>query len=96
MLIDNNIFWFVLPLVIINFSHFFGKGESRERRCDNIYDLIEETLRYNASDLHISVGIPPTCRINGHLRPLPYDRLKPSDTEKYVKQLVNENQWIHL
>lgn len=67
-----------------------------ERPCKDIFALIEETLRYHASDLHISVGIPPTCRINGHLRPLPYDRVEPRDTEAYVSQLLNESQMEHL
>ena len=65
-------------------------------QCNNIFALIEETLRNNASDLHISVGIPPTCRINGHLCPLPYARVGPRDTEIFVSQLLNENQFNHL
>ena len=65
-------------------------------QCNNIFALIEETLRNNASDLHISVGIPPTCRVNGHLRPLPYARVEPRDTEAYAVQLLNEKQLHYL
>jgi len=67
-----------------------------EHRCDNIFDLIDETMELNASDLHISVGIPPTCRVNGHLHQLHYDILKPNDTERFAKQLLNETQFRHL
>lgn len=67
-----------------------------EHKCDNIFTLIDETLKLNASDLHISVGIPPTCRVNGHLRPLPYARVEPRDTEAYAVQLLNEKQLHYL
>lgn len=33
----------------------------------DIHKLIEESINRHASDLHISVGLPPILRINGHL-----------------------------
>ena len=56
----------------------------------------EELLKYaidqNASDLHITVGIPPTFRINGALAPYGKENLTPEDTEKYVSFVLNKDQ----
>ncbi|MCX7772532.1 MAG: PilT/PilU family type 4a pilus ATPase, partial [Clostridia bacterium] len=58
----------------------------------DIYSLIEETSRRNASDLHISVGLPPTCRVNGHLVGLDHHCLSPNDTESIVDSILNDQQ----
>jgi twitching motility protein PilT len=56
-------------------------------------DLLKKAVELNASDLHITVGIPPTMRINGNLVPYGNDKLDPKDTEVYVKQLLTEEQY---
>lgn len=56
-------------------------------------DLLRKTVELNASDLHITVGIPPTMRINGNLVPFGSDKLNPKDTENYVRVLLNEEQY---
>ena len=62
----------------------------------NIYNLIEETVKKKASDLHISVGLPPTCRVNGRLYPLEYKILEPEDTEAFAKEILNRQQMANL
>ena len=55
---------------------------------------IEELLRYanekGASDLHITVGIPPKCRINGELLNMDYDRLLPADTNNIIQPILSK------
>lgn len=63
---------------------------------DDINRLIEDTSKRNASDLHMAVGLPPTCRINGRLFPLPYKILEPADTEAFASQLLNDQQMDYL
>lgn len=46
----------------------------------------------NASDVHITVGIPPIFRMNGHLEYMPYDRLLPKDTQELLVPIMNEEQ----
>ena len=58
----------------------------------DIQKLIEESTKRHASDLHISVGLPPVLRINGHLSALDYEALKPEDTEEIVNSILNEQQ----
>ncbi len=52
----------------------------------NIQQLLDLTITRNASDLHLSVGFPPTLRINGELIPVPGE---PSSTPEQLESLIN-------
>lgn len=43
-----------------------------------------------ASDIHITVGIPPVFRINGKLKSVDMPKLTPKDTENIVMQLLKD------
>ncbi len=46
-----------------------------------------------ASDVHLTVGVPPKMRVNGRLITLDqYDRLLPPDTEHYVQEIMDDRQ----
>lgn len=53
-----------------------------------INDLLMEAGQRRASDLHITVGISPKCRINGELIDMGYDRLTAEDTLSLVMPMV--------
>ncbi|MDI6601932.1 MAG: type IV pilus twitching motility protein PilT [Thermoanaerobacteraceae bacterium] len=57
----------------------------------------EELLRYmvdmGASDLHLAVGIPPTLRVNGLLKKMDLPMLKPDNTLKYAKDILDDRQF---
>lgn len=59
----------------------------------SIEDLLKKTLEQGASDLHITVGIPPTIRRNGRLSTLGDEILLPADTQKLVQSMLNDEQW---
>ena len=46
-----------------------------------IDELLYKAKELGASDLHITVGISPKCRVNGRLVDLGQDKLLPSDTD---------------
>ena len=52
-------------------------------------ELLQLTVDEEASDLHISVGIPPTLRIHGSLHPLDTPVLTPEDTERLMKSIAS-------
>lgn len=56
-----------------------------------IEELLTVAKEKGASDLHITVGIPPKCRINGELTDMPYDKLLPADTTALIMPMLSEN-----
>ncbi|MDI6689417.1 MAG: type IV pilus twitching motility protein PilT [Actinomycetota bacterium] len=55
-------------------------------------DLLEEVLRREASDLHLTVGTPPVIRIHGDLVRLDYPKLTPKDTKEMVYSILTSEQ----
>lgn len=53
-----------------------------------IDDLLKEANERKASDLHITVGVPPKCRINGALIDMNYERLLPKDTHALLDPII--------
>lgn len=46
----------------------------------------------NASDVHITVGVSPKCRVNGELVDIGFPTFSPEDTVSMVMGLMNERQ----
>ena len=57
---------------------------------------VEEMLRIakeaGASDVHITVGLPPKMRVNGHLVTMDFPRMLPADTKATIMEIMNEIQ----
>jgi len=47
-----------------------GNDYSERPELGDIFDVLDEAVRRRASDIHLSVGYPPTLRIDGTLTPL--------------------------
>ncbi|MBA5850554.1 type IV pilus twitching motility protein PilT [Clostridium sp. cel8] len=57
----------------------------------SLEDLLEVTIKENASDLHLTVGAPPVIRKNGKLKSISKEKLKPGDTERYAREILENN-----
>lgn len=55
--------------------------------------LLKKAIELNSSDLHITVGVPPTMRINGYLEPYGIEKLTPEDIKEYVSKVLDEEQY---
>ncbi|NLT14354.1 MAG: type IV pilus twitching motility protein PilT [Clostridiales bacterium] len=55
-------------------------------------ELVRTAVEGNASDIHLSCGRPPSCRIFGTIRPMTESILKPADTEAYAREIMSEDQ----
>ncbi len=59
--------------------------------------MIEHILRagfeLKASDLHLTVGVPPIMRLNGELKRYGKETLKPIDTEGMAKAIIPAHMW---
>ena len=58
--------------------------------------IVRRALEKDASDLHMTVGLPPVYRIDGELVNEGTERLTNADVEFAVAQLANENQLEEL
>jgi twitching motility protein PilT len=58
----------------------------------DISELLLYTLQNRASDLHLSVGLPPAVRIHGEIEPMSYPPLTREDTHDLIYQIMNDRQ----
>lgn len=60
---------------------------------NEIEEYLHQTVQQNSSDLHITVGKPPTIRVDGILVPLPQkDVITPARASELVLSLLTEEQ----
>ncbi len=55
-----------------------------------IEGLLEEAKELKASDLHITVGVPPKIRINGILMDMKYPKLMPDQAAALIETILKE------
>lgn len=56
----------------------------------DLVELLGITIEEKASDLHLTVGIEPIIRINGSLNKIDDEIIKPSDTERFAMQILED------
>jgi twitching motility protein PilT len=54
--------------------------------------MLEQVLSTKASDLHLRIGVKPTLRIDGVLRPISDEAVKPQEMEEVMNQILSEEQ----
>lgn len=60
---------------------------------EKLETLMRAAYELKASDLHLTVGVPPIMRINGELKRYGKDPLKPLDVEGMGKAIVSSRMW---
>ena len=69
-----------------------GAAEKR-KPMPNLQELLRYAVQKNASDLHLTVGVPPTARFDGNLIPVEgLPRLTPDDTRALCFSMLDEDQ----
>ncbi|GLT14980.1 type IV pilus twitching motility protein PilT [Vibrio algivorus] len=58
----------------------------------DIAELLEFSVKHNASDLHLSAGVPPILRIDGDIRQLEMPAFTHSDVHALVFDIMNDAQ----
>ncbi len=58
----------------------------------SLRELLEEMVKMDASDLHLTVGSPPVVRVDGKLQRLKHDLLTSDQIKKLAYAMVNEKQ----
>ncbi|MDF0532796.1 type IV pilus twitching motility protein PilT [Shewanella yunxiaonensis] len=57
-----------------------------------ITELLAFSVKHNASDLHLSSGVPPLIRVDGEVRKLNVPELKHQDVHRLVYDIMNDKQ----
>lgn len=61
-----------------------------QERLDHI---LQAAFELGASDVHLTVGVPPIMRLHGELKQYGKDSLMPEDTEGMAKSIVSDVLW---
>lgn len=60
---------------------------------DRIEHLLRAGFELKASDIHLTVGVPPIMRINGEIKRYGQDSLQPNETEEMARAIIPEHMW---
>lgn len=55
--------------------------------------ILKHAYQKHASDIHLSVGVPPVMRVNGDLLKIGEEILLPADTEEMAKAVISTSKW---
>ncbi|MBI5709237.1 MAG: type IV pilus twitching motility protein PilT [Candidatus Eisenbacteria bacterium] len=58
----------------------------------NLRQLLEDMVTRQASDLHITAGVPPELRVDGAITPSEYDVLTPETTTQLAYSVMSDEQ----
>ena len=72
----------IVAITVAQFAELHKRAYTKDSTVDieplgDVYTIFDEAIRRRASDIHLSVGLPPGLRIDGKLEALP---LEPVDT----------------
>jgi len=62
----------------------------------NIHELMEAAAASDASDLHITVGLPPIIRVSTGLKRLGDQRVTPVMSQEFAQEIMSGAQWDHF
>lgn len=62
----------------------------------NLKRLLRDAISYGASDLLLSVGAPPTIRLDGVLQPFELPNLSPADTRELLFSVLSPSRRVHF
>lgn len=64
----------------------------RDKAIRYMHDLLRMLVQKNGSDLFITVGAPPSMKIDGKMTPLSNQALSPQHTQTLVRSIMNDKQ----
>lgn len=79
------------------------KGDTISKTCKmesekikevlDLETLLEKLMKYNASDILLTPGAPPSVRIDNKLKRLPMPALLPINCEMYAREIIPYSKW---
>jgi len=68
------------------------KQQAKSLEEEHIDELLRLVIEWKGSDLHMTVGVPPVIRVDGHLQPTPYERVQPQDNQRILYDILSDEQ----
>ena len=62
----------------------------------DIKELLQYAVDKDASDIHLTEGLPPTIRIDGLLVPTTYPSLNRNSAKKMIYSILNDEQKVRF
>ena len=62
----------------------------------SLQDILTYAVEKGASDIHLAVGSPPACRVDGEMRAFSETPLKMEHTDKFLEEILNPHQRAHF
>lgn len=59
----------------------------------DVVEILQKATQVGASDIHITVGVPITLRVNGHLKYMDDHKVMPNDVQTLVTNMLSEKQY---
>lgn len=58
----------------------------------DLSEFLSQMVDKDASDLHLTVGVPPIIRVTGSLTPLDYPKITPNDAKELIYSILTQEQ----
>jgi twitching motility protein PilT len=62
----------------------------------SLRELLEDMMQQEASDLHLTAGLPPQYRVDGDILSSKFDVMSPDDTRAMAYSILNDDQKKHF
>jgi twitching motility protein PilT len=59
-------------------------------------ELLQRSIEASASDIILTVGVPPVLRVNGQLARMELEKISPKDAQRIIYSILTEKQIKHL
>ncbi|MET3697379.1 twitching motility protein PilT [Bacillus oleivorans] len=60
---------------------------------EQLHTILQGAFEFGASDIHLTVGVPPIIRINGELKPYGKSPILPEHSEEMARAIIPHHLW---
>lgn len=67
-------------------------GEALSLENTHIDDILQASQQIKASDIHLTIGLPPMARVDGKLTPMRWEQVGPREAQRLVYDILTGDQ----
>ncbi len=73
-------------------THYAPAMDAAPLETSHLDDILRAALDRRASDIHITVGLPPMSRVDGEIQALPFSTAEPQHTRRLLYDIFTDEQ----